>query len=135
MIGGALYHRLKTKYKPVALLAYIEGCVEELNLDFQVANIVLAGDINQLPNQDLVERMGLMHIVHQPTHGANILDRIYVSSLQLCSTVQVVASTAKSDQKAVVAFQEGNRCAQPKSKIQRTFGPETPVLHAQFLPT
>ena len=29
------------------------------------AHIILAGDVNQLPNQDLVERRGLTQIVHQ----------------------------------------------------------------------
>ena len=66
-------------------------------------------NINHLLDQNLVERTELTQIVHQPTRGANILDRVYVSSPQLFSTVRVVASTVKSDHKAVVAFQEGNQ--------------------------
>jgi exonuclease III len=130
---AAIYHPPKPLYKPAALLDYIEACVEELNREFPTANIVLAGDLNQLPDQDLVERTGLTPIVHQPTRGRSILDRIYVSSPQLYSIVRVVASVVKSDHKAVVAYSEVNQCAQPKTAIQRTFRPKTPAQHALFL--
>jgi len=65
--------------------------VEEISRDFQAAHIVLAGDLNQLADDDLTARTGLVQIVHQPTRGTNILDRIYVSNPQLYSSVRVVA--------------------------------------------
>ena len=76
---GALYHPPKPLYQPIELLDYIEACVVELSRDFPAANIVLAGDLNQLSDEELVERTGLQQIVHQPTRGANILDRVYAS--------------------------------------------------------
>ena len=61
----ALYH------PPVDLLDYIETCVEELIRDFPAAPNVIVGDLNQLPDQDVVERTGLTQIVHQLTRGVN----------------------------------------------------------------
>ncbi len=137
-VGGntfvaALYHPPKSIYKPAALLDYIEACVGELNRDFPAAHVVLAGDLNQLSDQELVERTGLTQIVQQPTRGTNILDRIYVSNPQLYSTVRVVASVVKSDHKAVVASAANNQCKQPKATTLRTFRPKTPAQHALFL--
>lgn len=82
---------------------------------------------------EVVERTGLTQIVHQPTRGANILDRVYVSDPQLYSTVRVVTSVVKSDHKAVVAFSDKNQCAQPKTTFQRTYRRKTPSQHALFL--
>ena len=64
-------------YRTEELLDYVETCVEEISRDFQAAHIVLAGDLNQLADDDLTARTGLVQIVHQPTRGTNILDRIY----------------------------------------------------------
>jgi hypothetical protein len=130
---AALYHPPKPNYKPEALLDYIEGCVEELSRDFPAAHIVLAGDLNQLPDQDLVERTGLTQIVTQPTRGRNILDRVLVSDPRLYCTVRVVASVVRSDHKAVVASSDQHQCAQPKSTMRRTFRPKTPTQHSLFL--
>ena len=105
---GALYHQPRPHYKPVELLDYIEGCVDELFRDFPAAHIVLAGDLNQMSDLDLVERTGLTQIVHQPTRGNNILDRVFVSNPQLFSAVRM-ASVVKSDHKAVVAFSDANQ--------------------------
>jgi len=107
----ALYHPPRPHYKPVELLDYIEGCVDELVRDFPAAHIVLAGDLNQMPDLDLVERTGLTQIVHQPTRGNNILDCVFVSNPQLFSAIRVVASVVKSDHKAVIAFSDANQCA------------------------
>ena len=95
MFVAALYHPPKPLYTTEALLDYIEACVEEVSRDFPAANIVIAGDVNQLSEDDLVERTGLSQIVHQPTRGANILDRVYVSCPLLFTTVRVVASSCR----------------------------------------
>src|SRR5664279_3845503 len=86
----------------------------------------------QLPDQDMVQRTGLTQIVNQPTRGTNVLDRIYVSSPHLFSTVRVVASVVRSDHNAVVAYPE-IKFVQPKTKMQRTFRPKTPTQNALFL--
>ena len=78
-----LYHPPKPIYSTESLLNYIETCVAEVSCDFPNAHIVIAGDTNQLSNDDLVERKGLTQFVQQPTRGSNILDRVYVTCPQL----------------------------------------------------
>ena len=102
------------------------------NRDFLDCRIILAGDLNQLSDKEIVERTGLTLIVHQPTRGTNILDRIYVSSHEY-STVRVVASTVRSDHGAVVAYSHIDQCTLPKTRQQRIYRPITPNQHAQFL--
>jgi len=103
MFIGALYYPPKPLYKAELLLDHIEATVEEINRNFHESRIVLAGDFNQLSDKEIIERTGLTSIVHQPTRGTNILDRVYVSSHEY-STVRVVASTVRSDHSAVVAY-------------------------------
>jgi len=72
-----------------------------------------------MPNNDLVERTGLTQIVQQLTYssrGANILDRVYVASLQLYNSVHGVMSIVKSDHNTVVAYSDQSKRTQPKLK-------------------
>jgi len=78
VLTAALYHPPRPIYKPEILLDYVEACVSEISHDFPLADIVTAGDVNQLSNRDVVEHTGLTQIVRQPTSDMNILDRIYV---------------------------------------------------------
>jgi hypothetical protein len=95
---------------------------------------VLTGDLNQLMDQDLYERTGLMQIVHQRTRCNSILDRVYISDPQLYSIVRVVASVIKSDHRAVVVYADQTQCAQmTKNTFQRTFRFKTPTQHALLL--
>ena len=130
---GTLYHPPKPIYNPTALVDYIEACVEEINRDFPSAHIELVGDLYQQPDQDLVEQTGLTQIVHQPTRGANILDRIYVSDPSTFDTVRVVESVVRSDHKAIVAFSDRKPFTQPKNTIQCTFRSKSPTQNALFL--
>jgi len=77
---AALYHPPRPIYKQEVLPEYVEASVAEITHGFAPADIVIAGDINQLPYQDVVE---LMQIVHELTCGANVLDKICVWSLSL----------------------------------------------------
>ena len=130
---AALYHPPKHIYKLEMLLNYIELCIEELFHDYPAANVILAGDLNQLSDQELTERTGLSQIVTQPTRGNHILDQIFVSCPQSYSVIRVVTSVVKSDHKAVVAYPDSNQLAQPKSKTQLTYRKKTPTQHALFL--
>ena len=82
---------------------------------------------------DVIERIGLTPIVHQPTRGANVVDRIYVS--QPCySSVRVVTSIVRSDHKAVVTYTDKNKYAQTKkTSIEMVYRTKTPEQHALFL--
>ena len=44
--------------------------------DYSAAAIVLAGDLNPLSDQDLVEQTGLTQTVRQRTRSNNILDKL-----------------------------------------------------------
>ena len=102
---AALYHPPKPIYRTEALLDYIEACVDELNRRFPTAPIVIAGDLNQLPDEDLVERTGLTQIVRQLTRGANVLDRVFVScpvsTVQHCSSRDVSRKERPSGRRGV----------------------------------
>ena len=90
-------------------------------------------NVHQISDVDVIERIGLTPIVHQPTRGANVLDRIYVS--QPCySLVRVVTSVVKNDHRAVVAYTDSNKCAQTKkTSIEMVYRTRTPRQHALFL--
>ena len=94
---AALYHPPRPVYAAADLLSHIESCVAEVTYNYPLADIVVAGDLNQLCDDDIVERTGLTQLVHQPTRGANLLDRVFVSDPQLYDTVRVVSSVVKSD--------------------------------------
>ena len=93
----------------------------------------MAGDLNQLHDDDVVERTGLTQIVPQPTRSDNLLDRVFVSNPQLYSTVRVVSSVVKSDHKAVVATPSGVAATVGKTRQKCAFRPRTPSQNASFL--
>ena len=128
---GALYHPPRPQYSTGELLTYIEACVDELNQEYPLSPIVLAGDFNQLADDDVAEKTGLLQIVHQPTRGQNVLDRIFVSC-PLYSTIRVVTLIVRSDHKAVVAYAVQPKFA-AKTTTTKTFRPISPSQHAQFL--
>ena len=128
---GALYHPPRPTYATDALLNYIEAAVDELNREFPAASIVLAGDLNQLTDHDVAERTGLAQIVHQPTRGQNILDRIFVSQ-PMYSTVRIVKSVMSSDHSAIVAYAMPPSLTNKISTV-KTYRSSTPAQHAQFM--
>jgi len=130
---AAFYHPPKPVYSQVEVMNYIELCAEEINRDFPFADIVLAGDFNQLLDQEIIARTGLTQLVHQPTRGTSVLDRVYVSNQQLYPIIRVVSSIVRSDHKAVVAYPGGTKYAQPKIKTRRKLRLRTPAQHAEFL--
>ena len=79
-----------------------------------------------------VERTGLTQIVQQPTRGAHILDRVFVSCPQY-NTVRVGTSVVKSDHQAVVAYSDSAPHVQAKISARRTFRRKSPSQHVLFL--
>ena len=51
---AAVYYPPRPTYKPDDLLSYIETSVAEISHDFPLAEIVLAGDLNQLDDQEVI---------------------------------------------------------------------------------
>jgi hypothetical protein len=70
---AAIYHPPKPQYRTELLLQYIDLCVETINNRYPGAQIIIAGDTNQLSENDIIERTGLMQIVKQPTRGSSLL--------------------------------------------------------------
>ena len=57
---GVLYHPPKPSYTTDSLLDYVESTVNEIKRDFPGADVVLAGDFNQLSQDSVVRRTGLI---------------------------------------------------------------------------
>jgi len=74
-----------TVYPTADLLSYIENCVAELSHDYPLADIILAGDLNQLHDDDVVERTGLTQIVSQPTRSASLYSTACSSLTRTCT--------------------------------------------------
>ena len=70
---GALYHPPRALYTTDTLLSYTESCIIEIATLLLSATIILAGDFNQLSDDDVVQCTGLISIVTQPTRAASHL--------------------------------------------------------------
>ena len=132
---GALYHPPSTKlYTDLELLDYIEHCVDELVSSHARSLVILAGDMNQLSESELVGRTGFDSIVNQPTRGTAILDRILVSE-PCYERVRVLAPMVPSDHKVIVATGHSNNSGRPINKIRRSCKHRkvNPKSNAEFL--
>jgi len=78
---GAFYHPPKPNYKTSAVLDHIECCMDQLATNNNNSIIVLAGDMNSLPETEVVIKTGMTSVVNQPTRGSNCLDRSTYPSL------------------------------------------------------
>ena len=105
---GALYHPPKPLYGAIDLLEYIEASVAYLLQNFADAHFILAGDLNQMSDNEVVIRTGMSSLVTQPTRRNSNLDRLYVSDFDYPG-VTVVQSVVTSDHKAIVAYNGANR--------------------------
>ena len=114
---GVLYHPPRPNYSTESMLNYLEANVDEITNVSPAAEIVLVGDFNQISDCTVIQHTGLNQIVRQPTRGFNILDRIFESSPIYC-TVRVIASTVKSDHRAIVAYTSQNQTTPHKIKVQ-----------------
>ena len=75
---GALYHSPNPIYQADLLLTYLEHNVEMLARAFPDSLIILAEDLNQLKDSQLVQATGLEPKVHQLTRGSSTLDKLHV---------------------------------------------------------
>ena len=129
---GALYHPPNpTGYAPVDIFNFVETVVEELAAANPDALIVLAGDFNQLSDQEVIERTGLSSLVTEPTRGESKLDRIYISSL-CYQNVKIVNSVAKSDHRAIIAY-SGPPIIALKTKSYSVYWKKSPSQNARFM--
>jgi len=129
---SGIYHSPSPIYSTVLLRDYLEVVLEGIMRDSPSSLVVLAGDVNQLPDKEVIDRTGLMSIVYEPTGRNNILDRIYVSAA-CYPNVKIIKSSIKSDHSAIVAYHCGARGRTGKTSTSRTYRKCTPTLHAVFL--
>ena len=129
---GGIYHPPKPLYQTSALLDCIEASVDTLAAAYPNATVVLAGDFNGLDDADVSTRSMLTGIVHQPTRGSNVLDRVYVNDA-CYDAVKVVTSAVRSDHKAVIAYTGAPPRQLNKTRERRAFRRRSPTQHALFL--
>jgi len=129
---GALYHPPRPLYRTTDLVDIIEAATVKIHRDYPDSHIILAGDFNTMPDNDVVIATGLTSVVLQPTRGNNRLDRIYVSDLEY-NGVKVVKSAVTSDHQAVVAYSGGVKATVGKTRRVCTFRKHTAAQHAHFL--
>jgi len=129
---GALYHPPQPLYRTSELVDIIEATTAKIHRDYPDCHIILAGDFNTMPDNDVVIATGLTSVVLQPTRGNSRLDRIYVSDLEY-DGVKVVKSAVTSDHHAVVAYCGGVRATVGKTRRVCTFRKHTTAQHARFL--
>jgi len=99
---------------------------------FPTATVILAGDFNGLDDTEVITRSALNPLVNRPTRGANILDRIYVNDC-CYDDVKVVASSVRSDHKAVVAYTGAAPQQLNKTSERQVFRRRSLMQHALFL--
>jgi len=127
---GALYHPPKPIYQTDIL--ELERNVELLAREHQDALIILAGDLNQMSDGQIVEATGLVPLVHQPTRGTAVLDRLYASE-ECFSAVRVLTSAVKSDHRAIVAVSSGVVRSRAKTRVRVEVMRRSPDQHAALL--
>ena len=108
-LGPYITHQDRSICAMYDLLDFIEQAVEQISNEYPDALIIMGGDVNQLPENELLVRTGLDPLVRQPTRGNSCLDKIF-ASIPCYTRIQVVASTVKSDHKAVVATCDAVSC-------------------------
>src|SRR6218665_1019733 len=129
---GALYHPPKPIYQTDILIEQLERNVELLAREYQDALFILAGDLNQMSDGQIIEATGLVPLVHQPTRGTAVLDRLYASE-ECFSAVCVLTSAVKSDHRAIVAVSSGVVRSRAKTRVRVEVMRRSPDQHAALL--
>ena len=133
-IFGVVYHPPKPIYCVPDFMNYFYSRIDSY---FQNGNdnsvLVVGGDFNQIADNDITCHTGLISLVNQPTRGANILDRLYVS-VNLDFNIKILKSSVKSDHKAILISDQydtvANICKCNKTVMYRQ---RTPRNNANFL--
>ena len=131
-IIGAIYHPPKPIYDTNNFLSYIESCVLYFTINFPQSVIVIAGDVNSLPEEILLANTGLLSIVTTPTRGDRVLDKIYISE-PIYKNIKICNSTVKSDHRAIIAHNTGIITTHSKTSTVVQFRKKSPSQHANFL--
>jgi len=99
---GSLYHPLCALYVTDTLTSFVEACVIEISTVHPSAIIILAGDFNQLSDNDIVQNTGLIPTVTQPTRAASHLN---ISTAYMCHVRCIVLCKLLSHLFVVIILQ------------------------------
>ena len=132
---GALYHpppSASRAYTDDDQIGNIQSTIEEIDNNGQDCVIILAGDFNQLKDDDLTQ-LGLINVVDEPTHHGHKLDRIY-TTCDIYSSHRVVKSNVTTAHQAIIARADvGFIVDLNKTSNKIEFRKQTPAKHAAFL--
>ena len=104
---AAVYHPPSSVYLPGDFLDYLIDSVERLLSSIPNARLIIAGDVNQLDINSLLNQHSLAQIVKIPTRGVRTLDVLITNFTQLWTKVRAVKSLVRSDHLAVLVVQLG----------------------------
>ena len=133
---GGLYHPPSPTYPTADLLTCLASTLDDFFAHQSNPLIILAGDFNQLPSEDILG-LGLHVEFAGPTHLGHPLDRIYASG-PMYGQCSAIKSSIKTKHSAVLANSETvmQRCLMNDRKV-RSFRLWTPAslsaLHAFIL--
>ena len=97
-----IYHPPKPLYDSKELINDLISDIEDIAVADPDAIISIIGDLNSLDHSKLEAESGLVQLVHDVTHGKNILDKFLTNNPDLFS-VRVASSTIKTKHKSVLA--------------------------------
>lgn len=85
-------------------IEYIVKEVDHITNDKENHRLILAGDFNSMPTTDFECLLGLVQTVKEPTRGAAILDKVFVSPelVDKLSTPIVGPNFGKADHKSII---------------------------------
>ena len=101
---SVVYHPPHKKYN-INIIDRLDASVESITLNHPESSFIIAGDFNELNQNEIMERTGLSQINKTPTRNNSILDHVYVSNDISYKTV-VCKSIVKSDHLSVIAYDD-----------------------------
>ena len=75
-----VYHPPQKKYQS-CIINELGVSVQKLKADHPQYRIIIAGDFNELNDDEIKESTDLFQLVEQPTRQNSMLDRIYLSEI------------------------------------------------------
>ena len=104
---AAVYHPPSSVYLPGDFLDYLIDSVERLLSSIPNARLIIAGDVNQLDINSLLNQHSLAQIVKIPTRGVRTLDVLITNFTQLWTKVRAIKGLVRSGHLAVLVVQLG----------------------------
>ena len=123
-----VYHPPKPLYDQSDLIKYLSECIDSMlckSIKDNVPKFLLVGDFNTLPEVAMAD-LGLTNYVTAPTHGNNVIDKLY-SFVSFYDYINVVTSTVKTAHRAVVASNMFYPADYNKTRVVHTLRPYSPL--------